>query len=168
MKKHLYGILFAAAICAAAAGTYFLVMHTQADYPVKLIFSGILLLLALIAGAVAASKTKDDKARAVAKALYGTEICGIGVYADGEFVYANRFYTEAEQKADVNIYKLLKENKPLEGYTVREEKHGEYTLIFVNRAVNDEMTTVIAESGEKSESITEDENGKDDNTEISE
>ncbi len=41
-------------------------------------------------------------------------------------------------------------------------------MIFVNRAVNDEMTTVIAESGEKSESITEDENGKDDNTEISE
>jgi hypothetical protein len=143
-------------------------MHTQADYPVKLIFSGILLLLALIAGAVAASKTKDDKARAVVKALYDAEICGIGVYADGEFVYANRFYTEIEQKTDVNIYKLLKENKPLEGYTVREEKHGEYTLIFVSIAVNGNIPADSAESGAETESIAEDANCKDDNTEKSE
>lgn len=155
MKKHLYGILFAAAMCAAAAGTYFLVLHTQADYPSKLIFSGILLILGLIAGIVASSKTKDSKSRAVAKALYDAEACGIGVYADGEFVYANGFYTEAEQKANVNIYKLTKENKPLEGYVVSAEKHGEYTVIIVNRKADNDIPTDGADSSELTENITE-------------
>ena len=156
MKKHLYGIVFAAAMCAAAAGMYFIVLHTQASYPLKLIFSGMLLLLALITGIVASSKTKDEKARAVSEALNKAESCGIGVYADGEFVFANRFYTETEQNESVNIYKLSKELKQPEGYSVIAEKHGEYTVIFVKKSPvceksEEEATKEIAEEKEPEE-----------------
>ncbi len=135
MTKNLYGILFALSACAVAAGTYFLVIRSQSGYPEKLIFSGVLLLLALIVGIYASSKTKDAKARAVVKGLDCSRSCGIAVYYDGEFAFANRRYLEIEQKENVNLFKAVNDSKSLDGYDVSSETHkdgkNEYTVIFI-------------------------------------
>ena len=153
MKKHLYGIIFTAVVFAAAAGIYFLVINSQADYPVKLIFSGLLLLLALIVGVFASSKTKDAKSRAVARAINGAKFCGIGVYSDGEFVFANSVYSEAEQNANVNFYKSLKDGNTPDGYTVTAETHGDgkdkYTVIFVTENRSEPLPSAPVDEEEK-------------------
>ncbi|MBQ6052579.1 MAG: hypothetical protein IJL30_04735 [Clostridia bacterium] len=161
MKKHLYGILFTAAVFAAAAGTYFLVLNTQADYPVKLIFSGVLLLLALIVGAFAASKTKDARSQAVLRAINGVKSCGIGVYSNGEFVFANNVYIKAEQEANVNFHKSLKDGNTPEGYTVTAETHEDgkdkYTVIFVTETKPEPAPEIPVPEETDTETETEEE-----------
>ncbi|MBO4391881.1 MAG: hypothetical protein J5816_01115 [Clostridia bacterium] len=162
MKKHLYGIIFTAAVFAAAAGIYFLVLNSQADYPAKLIFSGLLLLLALIVGIFASSKTKDAKSRAVARAINGAKFCGIGIYSDGEFVFANSVYSEAEQNANVSFYKALKDGKTPDGYTVTAETHEDgkdkYTVIFVTENRSAPLPEAPADGEVKTETEIEEEN----------
>ena len=155
MKKHLYGVIVAAVIAAAAAGTYFLVMNSQADYTLKLIFSGILLLLALITAIFASSATKDAKARAVCDALEGVKSDGIGVYCDGEFVFSNSVYDELQEKNSVNFYRLVRDGKTPDGYRITTEisKKGKntYTVIFVTESLNEENT--VSETDENGADI---------------
>lgn len=142
MKKTVTGIVFIAAVGIAAAATYYVVMTAQVDFKIKLIFSGVMLLLALIVGIYASAVTRDSKRKAIEKALGGIDSKGIAIYENGEFVFANGMYVKIEEKENVNFFKAVRDGKGIDGYTVKTEENADskskFLIIEVEKAEENE------------------------------
>lgn len=123
MKKIITGLIFLAAVCLATAGTYTVVMAAEVDFKIKLVFSGVILLLALIVGIYASAVTKDSKRKAIEYALKSIKSKGIAIYEDGEFVFANDKYIRTEEKENVNFFNAVRDGKTIDGYDVKTEEN---------------------------------------------
>lgn len=172
MKKTVKGILFLVAVCVAAAGGYYIVMISNADFATKLFFAGFLLLLALIVGIYSAAVTKDAKLCDIKKALESVGSCGVAIYKDGEFVFANEKYARTEEKLGFNVFNAVTDGKELDGYVIKSEKtvcgKGEFVVISVCEAVSFKEETeeyVVKDEVVKTETeISESENESVDET----
>ena len=144
MKKIITGLIFLAAVCIAAAGTYSVVMASEVDFKIKLVFSGVILLLALIVGIYASAVTRDSKRKSIESALYGITENGIAIYEDGEFVFANNKYIRTEEKENVNFFKAVRDGKTVDGYVVKTEENvnskSRFLIIEVEKAEEKEET----------------------------
>ena len=146
MKKIITGLIFLAAVCLATAGTYTVVMAAEVDFKIKLVFSGVILLLALIVGIYASAVTRDSKRKAIETALCGIKGKGIAIYEDGEFVFANDKYIRTEEKENVNFFKAVRDGKTVDGYDVKtEENVNGKSRFFI---IEVEQTVTVEESVE--------------------
>ena len=156
MKKFISGIIFFAAVCLATVAMYYVVMTAQVDFKIKLIFSGVILLLALIVGIYASAVTRDAKRKAIEEALGGIKTKGIAIYENGEFVFANQKYIRTEEKKGVNFFKLIRDGKELDGYEVNTEESisgkKQFLMIsVVEKAVEPEVERESEKSDTKNE-----------------
>lgn len=166
MKKHFIGIVFAIAVFAAASGVYFVVLKTSADFTMKLIFSGFVLLLALIVGLFASAVTRDKKRQSVLNALEGISTKGIAVYENGEFVFANSKYIRAEEKTGKNFFRSIRDKNRIDGYdlTAETSENGksEYMIITVSETTDMSVTSDgMNESDVTNECIADDNSSED-------
>lgn len=155
MKKTVSGIVFFAAVCLATAAAYYVVMTAQVDFKIKLIFSGVILLLALIVGIYASAVTRDSKRRSIEKALGGIESKGIAIYEDGEFVFANKKYIRTEEKVGVNFFKIIKEDKEVDGFDVTVENSESGKNKFIIISVKEKVPEAEIEAEEEQETVSE-------------
>lgn len=154
MKKHINGIIFAVAVSAAAAGIYFMVLRTSADFSMKLVYSVAMLLLALIVGIFASAVTRDEKRKSVVKALESISAKGIAIYENGEFVFANTKYRRIEEKTGKNIFRELRANNSLNGYDMTAETSVNGTSEFLILSVAEKAEQPVAAAGSEDTDMT--------------
>jgi len=154
MKKFFTSLVFLICVGAFAGAIYFAVMKIEAGYVEKMIFSGAIIIIAIIAAALGASASKNRHNELIAEAVDGLDE-GIAVYLNDRAVYKSKRFVELETKAGKEIIKIIAENNECEALYIRTSqtmiKNKPYLYVTVSEKSAFFMPPKQEEEDEKTE-----------------